>query len=115
MGISEFWKRFTLALRESQCSDKQVDIATQFSVAQPSVHKWKTGKNFPEPEKLIEIGHALGVCVEWLYTGRGSMHPVVLPGSTDDDLLSLFRSLSEQDKQEVLRFAQFRGQGSTDT
>lgn len=111
MGTTTFWDRMLLALRESGFSEKQVDIAKRFGVAQPSVHKWKIGRNYPEPDKIIEIAEAAGVCVEWLYTGRGDMHPVVRANSTDAELLSLLRGLDEQDKQEVLRFARFRNQG----
>jgi hypothetical protein len=103
----DFWSRLVAAFEERGLGTKQVDISKRYNVTQPSVHRWKEGKNLPTPETIIQMAEDGNVCVEWLYTGRGEKHPPISEQSTDREILDLLRNLDESSKQEVLRWVQF--------
>ena len=56
-------------------------LSKLFDVSGSTVHDWCKGRKLPGMDNAIMLGMTLGVCVEWLLTGRGPMHP----GLPDDD------------------------------
>jgi transcriptional regulator with XRE-family HTH domain len=72
----EFSRRFRQACKEKFKSDyKQAKLSYVFGVSQATISDWWTGSKMPGLEKLIEAAIILGVCVEWLGTGRGPKIP----------------------------------------
>lgn len=73
----EFSKRLKQACREKwKCKHtNQQEIADAFNVSQATISEWWNSRKMPSLEKLIEIALYLGVCVEWLATGRGPKKP----------------------------------------
>lgn len=71
---------------------------------------YHAGEKLPSMEKAIEIASKLGVCVEWLLTGRGSKMPskppeeVIdisdLPPETRVGLRVLIESMKSADKNQ---------------
>lgn len=73
---SDFGYRFTTAIRESRFRDMtQSEIAKEFGVTQTTISTWRLGKKIPHAIDGIQICKRLNVCLEWLYTGRGSFRP----------------------------------------
>ena len=56
-------------------------LSKLFDVSISTVHDWRKGRKLPSMDSAIMLGMTLGVCVEWLLTGRGPRHP----GLPDDD------------------------------
>lgn len=54
----------------------QRDIGRLFGVKQPMVSQYKSGQKMPELWRIVEAAPKLGVCVEWLLTGRGPRTPL---------------------------------------
>lgn len=70
------WGRIETALREAgHKSGFQTVAAKMVGIKQPSVAAWKAGTSTPDMDHIIILAEKLGVCVEWLYTGRGPKKP----------------------------------------
>ena len=72
---SEFGKRLVTASAEAGIGIKQSELAKKFGVKQPTVNHWLSGEKLPTFKRTIAIAEQLGVCVEWLLTGRGDKRP----------------------------------------
>lgn len=81
-----FGQRFYETLRERKVSMKQEHIKKWFAernvkISATMINKYKNSDAVPRMKKCRDFADALGVTVEWLYTGRGSKYPTgsVLP------------------------------------
>lgn len=70
----EVGRRIVLACRIKGI-DKQSDIAKALKVSQMTISYWIRWMKAPPISQGLKLAKILGVCVEWLYTGRGSMTP----------------------------------------
>lgn len=82
----ELGKRLNVALEaagytKTRYKNLTVVLSKLFAVEGSTVSDWRNGKKCPTMENAILIGEKLDVCVEWLLTGRGPMHP---PPQEDD-------------------------------
>ena len=108
---SKFWRRLEEATPEMRRQDRSPWLQKLCGVGQSSVSRWKSGQNHPTMENLIAISNATGYCIQWLLTGNG---PRRWRQESPDiaKMLDLLESLSEKDRAEILRFAEFRKVGS---
>lgn len=78
------------ALRAARLKFKREITLTELGklaggIKQPSVSEWaQTATGGPKLENCIALANNLGVCVEWLYTGREPM----FAGSSEDKTLA---------------------------
>ena len=101
------WKRVLEAHEDAGLPRTQTAVAKTCGITQPAVQRWSVGTNVPTLKQAIIFGQKMGVCVEWIYTGRGPKHPTAKPGSATDTVLKLFHALDTASKNEVLRFVEF--------
>lgn len=83
MKDAGFGERLRLACETVGIPATQAALARLFGVSTTIVWHYLNGEKLPSMAKAIEIAEKLGVCVEWLLTGRGPMYP---PPSSDDVL-----------------------------
>ena len=111
MKDAGFGERLRLACDLAGIPATQAALSRLFGVSTTIVWHYLKGEKLPSMIKAIEIAEKLGVCVEWLLTGRGPMHP---PPSSDDvlDLSRLPPAAKSQLKALVDTLSQPRGQDS---
>lgn len=98
----EFGRRFDIAHARSKHSDlPQTDIAKMLKVSQQCISMWKSGVRLPSISQGRRLAELFGVCVEWLYTGRGPITPVDTSPFTD--LAYRFMEL-DQSKLSIMKF-----------
>lgn len=54
---------------------RQMLLAREFQISQPSAKRWLDGENFPDTEKIVELATWSKTSTDWLLTGRGVKHP----------------------------------------
>lgn len=72
-----FAKRLQEALRERGREERGNGryLADICGLSKESGRKWLEGTSLPTMEHALQIAEELGVCVEWLLTGRGTKKP----------------------------------------
>jgi hypothetical protein len=70
------WARVKEALQDAGLPATQTNAARIAQIEQPSVSLWNKPNKFPEIESAVAIAQRTGVCVEWLFTGRGPKYAV---------------------------------------
>ncbi len=76
MNDQEFGERLKQGCKKCPSAPTQQDrLRAWLGVSGPSVH-YKVGARKPSIDRAIYMAEKLGVCVEWLYTGRGPKNPV---------------------------------------
>lgn len=71
----EIGYRLKMAFAEAGLGDTQVDIAKALKVSQMTVSYWIRGIKIPPIHTGVVVASKCGICVEWLYTGKGPKHP----------------------------------------
>lgn len=107
MGIS---LRIRSAIEARSLSLKEA--AKVCDVSYSSLQNWISGIREPRPEALIALGSHLGISIDWLLTGEGSMFrgdrieagPSVNPD--EEAILTLYRALGDSDKRELRHAAE---------
>lgn len=103
---NSIWQRIQEARADVGLKTTQTAIAHDLGLSQSSVQKWAAGKGLRLTHAL-EIAEKCGVCVEWLYTGRGPKHPIRIV-SDDLNVHEFLDSLPSPVLEEVVEFARFR-------
>ena len=101
MQKQTIYNRIIEARKDAGQDTSQTSIARDLGIFQSAVGKWKRGHGAKHTH-MLWLAKTTGVCVEWLYTGRGQKHPA------NPDVLALIDALddlSETDRAAVLRFA----------
>lgn len=75
MRYEGFSKRLRLACEAAGVPATQPVLARLFGVSTTIIWHYLNGEKLPSMAKAILISTKLGVCVEWLLTGRGPMTP----------------------------------------
>lgn len=97
MKYPGFAQRLRQACLESGLALKQKELGKAFGVSGTMVWNYLHGEKLPGMTNARVIAMKLGVCVEWLLTGRGPQRPGDMPeGCLDISPLS-------PDAQEALR------------
>lgn len=92
---STFWSRLVEAAKAKEKGTTQVAIAKLAGVGQSSANKWAQG-GYPDLDRAVLIAQKLGVCVEWLLTGRG---PQTIDAPQDPALARLVELWGHMDAQ----------------
>jgi len=71
-----FAERFRLACRLANAPPTMEALGRYLHVGTTMAWNYFNGEKLPSMEKAVEIALKLGVCVEWLLTGRGPMQPL---------------------------------------
>jgi transcriptional regulator with XRE-family HTH domain len=74
----EFAKRLQSCIDDKWPGLRQKEYAPKLGVSQATISDWLNAKKMPSLETLIEISLVFGVTIDWLGTGRGSRHPVII-------------------------------------
>lgn len=94
------------------CSEKKLTIQkleAAAGLANGSIGKW--GKASPKAESVAAVASVLGVSMDYLYTGKETAPPPIGTELSEDEvtLVSLFRSLPEDERRFVLSLLQRAG------
>lgn len=81
------WSRIQAAMRARGMKATQATAARIVGVSQPSVSDWAKG-SIPRMSHAVRLANRLGVCVEWLLTGRGPKVPGGLDARSPASMLS---------------------------
>lgn len=71
----DFARRFKEACKAAGLPATQKELGKVFGVSGVMVNYYRNGEKLPSMERAIEMAEILGVCVEWLLTGRGPRTP----------------------------------------
>ena len=85
MNHPDFSSRFRVACQQANAPQTMEALGRWLGVSTSMAWNYHTGEKLPSMEKAIGISVRLGVCVEWLLTGRGPMRPPKPP----EDVLDL--------------------------
>jgi transcriptional regulator with XRE-family HTH domain len=108
--MSDVGKRVR-ALRKSR-GLTQVVLAKRVGVSQPAISDIERGDTTAMlGPTLSELAKALGTNADWLLTGKGSPGRVPDTGLSESELLELFRAMSEDDREALLRVARSMHKG----
>jgi ribosome-binding protein aMBF1 (putative translation factor) len=100
----EIFSRIMEARSDHGKDNSQTAIAKDLGVHPTAVHKWARGYGDPSPKHIYTIAEMEGVCVEWLFSGRGQKYP------TDPDAVQMLDdldSMTDAQRQEVIQFVKF--------
>lgn len=76
MKHEDFAERFRSALEGVvDFTLTQENVGQYFDVTPIGARNWLIGNKLPSMDNAIKISLKLGVCVEWLLTGRGPIKP----------------------------------------
>lgn len=103
-----FWLRLKEALKDAGKPHTQKKAAAFAEVSQPSVSLWNKPDGFPEMDKVVSMAKRLGVCVEWLYTGRGPKRPDAADDEYSDALKAVWHRLSAETKRDLVGLARLK-------
>ncbi|NJM13057.1 MAG: helix-turn-helix transcriptional regulator [Synechococcaceae cyanobacterium SM1_2_3] len=76
MKHQDFTERFRLACRLANAPTTMEALGRYLHVSTSMAWNYFNGEKLPSMEKAVEMALKLGVCVEWLLTGRGPMQPL---------------------------------------
>ncbi|MCQ4242495.1 helix-turn-helix domain-containing protein [Stutzerimonas stutzeri] len=106
MGIG---RRIRTAIESQGLSLKKA--AERCDISYSSLQNWAGGHREPRPEALIAIGSQLGISIDWLLTGQGSMlrdQSAQAPSAggeaanpREQAILELYRALDEDAQREI--------------
>lgn len=86
----------------------QAGIAAMLGISQPSVAEWNRG-GMPTIERTVRAAELSGLCVEWIYTGRGPKTPGNEIPADDQvrELLKVWDKLAPDARGSLLSTAKF--------
>ncbi len=93
-------------MREHGLRPTQKDCASLIGVKQPSVWEWASQHGSPSMENSIKLGEKLGVCVEWILTGRGPKRPGPPMDPHAEALWGLWNRIPPEDRPLVVGYAE---------
>lgn len=102
-----FLDRALEALRDRYPRDRptQVRLAKIAGVSQPAAREWGLPDRAPDHTRVLKIARETGVCVEWLYTGRGPKYPP--PTQDSDPFLKEYGQLDEEKRRQLINYSEF--------
>lgn len=75
MKHQDFAERFRQACRQADAPSTMEALGRYLGVGTTMAWNYVNGEKLPSMEKAVEMALKLGVCVEWLLTGRGPTQP----------------------------------------
>ncbi len=110
MAEQSIYDRIIIARTEAGQPVTLMAIGKDVGISHAAVAKWKRGLGV-KLAHVMKIATSAGVCVQWIYTGKGPMHP---PSKSTQALIDELESLDPESRAAVLRFARFRAADSED-
>lgn len=98
----EFGKRFKILCEEAGLPTKQDELAKELGVSGSFIASVRNGKKMPSHARAINWSIKLGVCVEYLLTGRGDKYPSISPNTTKDRAIELTERLLDDLRENLL-------------
>lgn len=84
----------------------QEQLAKAIGITQASMTDLETGKSkSPASQTLTKLARVLEVDPEWLMTGKGAQQPIASLSETEAELLLVYRALSAEGREYVLKRA----------
>ncbi len=107
-----YWGRLQLALKKAKRESTQEYAARLFGVKQPTISgTWNKKGKAPEIDKILEHAKELNVCVEWLATGDGPMHPLPKFDSYAEELWAVWDRLDDTTRRAIAGYAVGKASG----
>lgn len=100
------WSRIKEALKDAKRRPTQNEAAAIAKVRQPSVSDWNKPDQYPSIESTVLLARTLGVCVEWIYTGRGPKRPGTALDQHAERLLRAWPLLNDETKAHLVGYAE---------
>jgi len=94
------------AAKDKGLPTTQKAIGAVAGVGQSSVSRW-SDENPPTLENALALAEGYGVCVEWLYTGRGPKTPAGVDPKLQE-LTDIFLKLPIDVQEEVLGYLRYK-------
>jgi hypothetical protein len=91
-----------LGERHPDESPTQTKLAKIAGVSQPTAHEWGLPDRAPSHDKVLKIAGYTGICVEWLYTGRGPKRPPPL-----DPFIQRWLEMDDEMRREISNYYEF--------
>ena len=95
--MSELSERIEKLIYEKNIS--RTELARQTGTKESTVRNWSVRDSSPSVEAAYKVAQYFGVTVEWLVTGTDKEDSL---SAEEKELLELFRTLDERDKQTIL-------------
>jgi len=99
-----FAERLREALQEARPEPIKISQPTvgKFAGVSPiTARNWLTGQKLPGMAKAVALSESLGVCVEWLLTGRGPKRPQTALEGEAAEIAEEWRSYNEYQKAAI--------------
>lgn len=97
--------------RRKEIGITQLQIQEQTSISSGNLSCIENDKYLPSSSALLELSKILGCSMEWLLTGDYSIeNTLTIEDIFEVKLIDLFRTMSEEDKFELLAIAQFKAE-----
>ena len=95
--MNQLAERIEKLIYENKIS--RTEFARQIGTKESTVRNWSVRDSSPSVEAAFKIAQYFGVTVEWLVTGKEQKDTL---SAEEKELLELFRTLDERDKQTIL-------------
>lgn len=95
--MSELSERIEKLIYEKNIS--RTELARQTGTSEGTIRNWSVRDSSPSVEAAYKVAQYFGVTVEWLVTGTDQKDTL---SAEEKELLELFRTLDERDKQTIL-------------
>lgn len=106
--VETIWDRIEEAMRDAGYTRGfQTGAAKIAKIKQPSVYGWKVGAT-PEMQHIVALAKELGVCVEWLYMGRGPKRPGESLPPDLGEMADFWERLPLDVRAEIVGFAKYK-------
>ena len=109
---SALWERLKEATPELEEVERSPYFEGICEVGQGSVSRWRTGKVGLNPTHATAISDDTGFCIQYLRRGNGPKR-WDLRGANVNEWTDLLDKMSDERREETLRFARFQAQDST--
>ncbi len=109
---SALWGRMKEATPELEEVERTPYFKRICGVAQPTVSRWRRGKTGLNSTHATAISDDTGFCIQYLRRGNGPKR-WDLRGAKVSEWTDLLDKMSDERREETLRFARFQAQDST--
>ena len=100
------WGRIEEAMGRAGIQSQR-GLARKLGIEGPSVNGWATGKHLPSMEYIIMLADWSGMCPEYIWMGRGPRIPAEAMDPDADRMIGLLDGMSEERREEALRYVEF--------
>lgn len=88
--------------RRKELNITQVQIREATGISSGNMSGIESGKSLPSASALIELSKVLNCSIDWMLTGNSPISEGIILSNIEEDLLTGFRELPEDDKDELI-------------